>query len=182
MVAISLTTNNFQWVEIYSSITFSITPRFLSLYRRLFGGGGGYWARGGLNVQMDGLMGCPDHIMLAIAEVTALEQWKAQERSNGSLSVRELVRRGDAIEAQLREPRMQHEIDQQTGDASHLSFVPSQSSQPSTSTSTPVRTPPVQTSQVGLGIEAQQQIAKIFRETAILYLHTVMSEAIPGTY
>ncbi len=43
-------------------------------------------------------------------------------------------------------------------------------------------TPPTTNTSVSNGFELQYQIARVFRETAILYLHTVLSETNPGTY
>lgn len=51
---------------------------------------------------MENLTGCPDEAMLALAEISGLGQWKASEQAKGSLSFRELVRRGDDIEQRLR--------------------------------------------------------------------------------
>ncbi|GBE84085.1 hypothetical protein SCP_0600630 [Sparassis crispa] len=46
--------------------------------------------------------GCPDEAVLATAEISALAHWKAAEQRSGSFSMRELVRRRDLIEQQLR--------------------------------------------------------------------------------
>lgn len=56
---------------------------------------------------MENLTGCPDEAMLALAEISGLAQWKTSEQAKGSLSFRELVRRGDDIEQRLR--NRQHE-------------------------------------------------------------------------
>ncbi|KAI0789851.1 fungal-specific transcription factor domain-containing protein [Abortiporus biennis] len=92
------------WVDVQSSVTLMQRPRFLSLYRRLFAGGAGYWANANehYDLRMDKLTGCPDEAMLAIAEIAALAQWKATELHNGTLSTRELIKRGDLIEQTLK--------------------------------------------------------------------------------
>ncbi|KAH9950003.1 fungal-specific transcription factor domain-containing protein, partial [Amylocystis lapponica] len=140
----------------------TMPPRFLSLYRRLFAGGAGYWASTQqLDLRMDVLTGCPDEAMLGIAEVSALAHWKAAELRAGSLSVRELIRRGDHIEQQLRArvtPR--HWVDDETplDPASPLG----------------------QDNAAFAREEARRVIVDIYREAAILYLHTVLSESLPG--
>ncbi len=60
-------------------------------YRRLFRGGHAQWAAAQA-LRMDGLMGCPDEVMLAIAEVANLAYWKSNCIRAGRLSIRELVR------------------------------------------------------------------------------------------
>jgi len=91
---------------------------------------------------MDLLSGCPDEAMLAIAEVSALAHWKTSQLCNGSLSYPELIRRGTAIEQQLR----------------HY---------PSNDTTQPTQ-------------EDRSLAASIFREAAHLYLHTILSNSMPG--
>lgn len=168
-----------------SSITFAQPPRFLSLYRRLFGGGAGYWAntRQG-NLRMDALTGCPEEAMLALAEISALAHWKMSELRNGSLSVRELIRRGDMIETQLRQraaPRHAGEGNLTPLDphlaATTMQFSMTMSGTPSASTSSGVTAHATAISKD----EASTVVADIFRETAVLYLHTILSEALPGT-
>lgn len=46
-------------------------------------------------------MGCPDEVLLILAETADLAQWKRQQHQLGILSVKELVRKGEAIEAML---------------------------------------------------------------------------------
>ncbi|KAH7106314.1 fungal-specific transcription factor domain-containing protein [Auriculariales sp. MPI-PUGE-AT-0066] len=94
------------WMDIFGSITQLRSPRFLDMYRRLFKGYDGYWSTS-LGVEhsklrMEGLMGCPDEVMLAIAETAELAAWAQHQRKTGKLSVRELVSRADAIERELR--------------------------------------------------------------------------------
>lgn len=48
-------------------------------------------------------MGCPDEVLLILAETADLAQWKRQERRLGTLSTRDLLRRGEAIELMLRD-------------------------------------------------------------------------------
>ena len=77
-------------MDIMSSVTFLQPPRFLSLYRRLFKSGAGYWATTGehsFECKMDSLTGCPDSTVLAIAEIAALAHWKAH--TDGLLGLQE---------------------------------------------------------------------------------------------
>lgn len=96
------------WCDIMSTLTLKTTPKHLSFYRRLFRGGSGYWGltQQGVSdesaLRMDSLTGCPDEVLLGIAEIATLSCWKTQELRKGSLSMRELIRRGDVIERHLR--------------------------------------------------------------------------------
>lgn len=164
-------------------------PKFLALYRRLFGSvggpgnGAGFWSGSGhddsYELRMDSLTGCPDDVILGIAEVSALAYWKAQEQQNGRLSMRELIRRGDIIEQQLRthtEPESFAEVDQAP-------------MHPSLSSSGGVDFATMSTSLLSLestnaspSEEMRRVVASIFRETVVLYLHTVLSDSIPGTH
>jgi len=107
-----------QWLDVVSSMTLMRPPKFLALYRRLFGHNNNFWTGShddSYELRMDSLTGCPDDVMLGIAEISALAHWKTQEQQNGCLSMRELIRRGDAIEQQLRthtEPVSFAEMDQ----------------------------------------------------------------------
>ena len=116
-----------------------------------------YWVNGSnlempQRLRMDLLSGCPDEAMLAIAEVSVLAHWKASQLRNGSLSYPELVRRGTAIEQQLRQYTSNDHDARLRGTADST-----QSTQ-----------------------EDRLLVASIFREAAHLYLHTVLSNSIPG--
>ena len=103
-------------------------------------------------LRMDLLSGCPDEAMLAIAEVSALAQWKTSQLHNGSLSYPELIRRGTAIEQQLRQfPSNDHDARLQ---GTNNAMQPTQ--------------------------EDRSLAASIFREAALLFLHTVLSNSMPG--
>lgn len=181
-----------QYVDIFASITLMQPPRYLSLYKRLFGGGAGFWATNASpagsvgqhsELRMDTLSGCPDEALLAIAEVSALANWKHQEQLSGSLSVRELIRRGDAIEKELRERAAGKRMDDDDFGGQASSFgggldmpaglaAPMSSPQLGMSGSRSTRSPVDKTKHI---------IGEMFREAAVLYLHTVLSESVPGT-
>ncbi|KAH7925835.1 hypothetical protein BV22DRAFT_1064197 [Leucogyrophana mollusca] len=169
------------WLDIMSSLTLGTTPKYLLFYRRLYRGGNGYWAgsrqatNDDFDLRMDGLIGCPDEVLLGIAEISTLSHWKAQEIRKGALSMRELIRRGDVIEQHIR---------------SHPDFVPCREGdqvplhQDLASVSLIHDT--TLTAASGLpGVafpteDMRQLVAIIFREAAVLYLHTVLSDANPG--
>ena len=155
-------------------MTLAQPPRFLPLYRRLFGGGAGYWASNmspsmgaqQSELRMDGLTGCPDEALLAIAEISALAHWKVSELQNGSLSVRELVRRGEVIEKELRQRSSVKEEEVQGG----LDMTPAGL--------------PMAMGSHGMSRSSvdpsKQLVGEMFREAALIYLHTVISDSAPG--
>ncbi|KAH9856610.1 fungal-specific transcription factor domain-containing protein [Lenzites betulinus] len=183
------------FIDVLASITLKQPPRFLSMYKRLFGGSSGFWgnhAAAGLSGQhtelrMDAITGCPDDAILALAEVSALAHWKATELANGSLSMRELIRRGDIIEKELRERAsgVRGEEDEYHGQGTPLpgmdmGVAPAglpmamgmSGVQPGMSGASRSPRGPVDTT--------KHVIGEMFRESAILYLHTVLSDSSPG--
>jgi C6 transcription factor Pro1 len=176
-----------QWLDIVSSMTLMRPPRYLALYRSLFGSSRDFWATPGHNhndsyeLRMDSLTGCPDDVMLGIAEVSALADWKLQEQRNGCLSVRELIRRGGAIEQQLRthtEPESFAEVDQ----APMHPSLPGTNIDYAGSPSLSALSCPVDTTIQFPSEEMRRVVASLYRESTILYLHTVLNDPIPGTF
>lgn len=180
----------YQYIDVLASITLKQPPRFLSLYKRLFGGGAGFWANTASPAQnaelrMDGLTGCPNDALLALAEISALAHWKASELQNGSLSVRELIRRGDIIEKELRERATglraeEEEYQSQAAAIAGLDMSPA-------GLPMAMGLPHVQPGMSGASRSPRAQadaskhiIGEMFRETAVLYLHTVLSDSSPG--
>jgi hypothetical protein len=135
----------------------------MSLWQTLLDGcQSSFWMNGNdldmRRLRMDLLTGCPDEAMLAIAETSSLAQWKALQVRNNCLSYPELIRRGNIIEQQLRQNQSQH---LQSGDASQTRLLVS----------------------TNVTLEDNRLvIANIFRDTAVLYLHTVLSSALPGEH
>jgi len=144
------------WVDVFSSLSLLRPPKFLQLWKQLLSEQK-YWVNGNnldmpQRLRVDLLSGCPDEAMLAIAEVSALAQWKSSQLHNDSLSYPELIRRGNAIEHQLRQyPSDDHDARLQGANNA---------------------TQPTQ--------EDRSLAASIFREAALLYLHTVLSNSMPG--
>lgn len=170
-------------------------PRYLALYRRLFGSISAYWPCTGqspedaYDLRMDSLAGCPDEVMLGIAEVSALAHWKAQEQQNGSLSMRELIRRGDVIEQQLRAahantgPDFFSEIDQAPLHPSlpGAAGVDYNAVSPTAMHAHTSSSPQLSHTIVPFPTEDMRRlVAEIFREAVILYLHMVLSDPVPG--
>jgi hypothetical protein len=149
------------WLDVFSSLSALRPPKFLTLWQSLLGEQNNFWNGSELEMphklRMDGLTGCPDEAMLAIAEVSALAHWKASQIRNSCLSYPDLIRRGTAIEQQLR--RNQDRT------------LSSDASQARVHGSADVTQPTE---------EERSVIANIFRETANLYLHTVLSNSTPG--
>ncbi|KAL5526006.1 hypothetical protein ACEPAG_7344 [Sanghuangporus baumii] len=91
------------WYDVFAAISQQQSPRFLETYRLLFGNLISREASGQTAeiTNMSHFMGCPEDVLLILAETAALAQWKVQERQIGTLSNRELLRRGVAIENRL---------------------------------------------------------------------------------
>jgi hypothetical protein len=143
-------------------------PKYLALYKRLFGDLAGWHLQSG-EIRMDSLTGCPEEVLLGIAEVSELSHWKAAEKRKATLSNVDLIRRGNEIEQRLRKasssPVCRGEVDTTPlhptlvqADSEAVDAVPFPSN------------------------ETRQLVAKIFSETVLLYLHTVLSDSNPGTY
>ncbi|KAG1739188.1 fungal-specific transcription factor domain-containing protein [Suillus paluster] len=169
------------WYDIMSTLTLQTMPKHLTFYRRLFRGGSGYWALAQQGIgdesvlRMDSLTGCPDEVLLGIVEISTLSCWKMQELRKGSLSMRELIRRGDVIERHLR-----------TQTETVLSVDADQTPLHPDLSSTAAELGNVQDSPAGQARaslpadDSRRLVADIFREAAILYLHTVLSDPNPG--
>lgn len=157
-----------------SSVTFLQPPRFLSLYRRLFKSGAGYWASTGehFELKMEFLTGCPDGAVLAIAETAALAHWKATEMRNGCLSVRELIRRGDLIEQDLKAHPVS--LDGEKPAAAQVTdpMLAASGALPGVMGDGADTTAPTD--------DVRMLVARIHREGALLYLQTVLHDALPG--
>lgn len=132
-------------------------PKFTTLWKRVLEDQNDYWGNGN-TMDMQALTGCPNDAMLAIADISALAHWKSTQQRNGTLSFPELVRRGNSIEQHIR----RYQADQP-------SIVDSVQGLP---------TP----SDAMLPTDEQRILAAaIFRETSMLYLHTILSTPTPGT-
>lgn len=69
------------WMDVFGSISLCKAPRFLSLYRTLFTPGAldsMASVSGTIETNMDRVMGCPNEVVLAFAEIANLEARKAE--------------------------------------------------------------------------------------------------------
>jgi hypothetical protein len=162
------------WLDVMSTITLLTIPKHLAFYRRLYRGGGGFWsatsgmsAKEDSDLRVDNLTGCPDEVLLGIAEISTLSCWKAQEMRKGCLSMKELIRRGNIIESHLR---------------SCETAYPREPDQTPLHPDLPVDEDPNAEGLTGIPavVDTRQLVANIYRETALLYLHTISSGPIPG--
>ncbi|CAL1716988.1 unnamed protein product [Somion occarium] len=86
------------WFDVLASVTTQQVPTFLKVYRELFGRTGAYIDDPAPEISMLPVMGCENHIVLAIAEISNLAYWKSVQQQRGSLSMPDLVARGLDIE------------------------------------------------------------------------------------
>lgn len=148
------------FIDIASSLTLMRPPKYFSLYQRLLS-----WNDNNLllqpgSMQMEMLTGCPDEALLAIAEVSCLAYWKGNEERKSSLSIRELIRRGDDIERRLRQQTSSSFLHPETSHSLTNNFMSVEATFPSE--------------------DVRRLLGSIFRETALLYLHTILNGTIPS--
>ncbi|KAG1905427.1 fungal-specific transcription factor domain-containing protein [Suillus fuscotomentosus] len=105
------------WFDVLASATLSRRPKFLDVLRSLYDPATAV-DDGRPELSMMCVMGCENHIVLALAEIANLACWKDECRRVGRLIVPELVRRGQNIEAIL----------QTTNDSDHLQGFESEKS------------------------------------------------------
>lgn len=149
-----------QWMDIFSGLSQVCPPKFFVLWKRMLGQSGAHWREDKLTsvgFRMDLVTGCPDDVMLAFAEVSSLASWKRYQERKGTLSARELVHLGEDIEHRLRE---RQQINLGCGDDKRGLLCTG--------------------NDVNDG--ARTLIGEIFRESAILYLNTILSSSSPRAY
>lgn len=95
------------WFDVLASISHSQQPYFMQEYRQLFGLSSAY-IEGPVSVlepskelSMMSVMGCENHVVWAMAEISCLAVWKQEAQHRGCLSIPELVQRGKDIERYL---------------------------------------------------------------------------------
>ena len=143
-------------------------PRFMEVYHRIFKGKTAYGTNQ-LGSLFESFTGFPDEILYAIAQTSELAYWKSKELLKGTLSTRELIRRGDAIEQGIKQVQeitatsnglsldlgLIAELSQLVGGDSNLEFS-------------------------FLSDDPRRGIRELFKESALLYLHTTLSDSNPG--
>ncbi|KAI9570560.1 hypothetical protein HD554DRAFT_2082971, partial [Boletus coccyginus] len=103
------------WFDVLASATLVREPRFLTVIQDLFGKQSAFFDDEPIipmaEYSMMSVMGCENYIVLALAKTASLANWKEFHTNAGSLSVKELVRRGQKIEEILKQPSShQHEF------------------------------------------------------------------------
>lgn len=93
------------WFDVLASVTAQTIPRFLETYRQLFDPNRSYLEDAGNSrgrcppeTSMLDVMGCENNIVLAIAEISWLACWKETQVRNQCLSIPRLVERGLEIQ------------------------------------------------------------------------------------
>ncbi|KAG8732015.1 hypothetical protein FRC11_001069 [Ceratobasidium sp. 423] len=177
------------WMDIFSSISLCRSPRFLGLYRRLLQPNTWYPTGQRSGLQLENIMGCADGIMLCLAEIADLAHWKSEQQAAGCLSMPELVRRGLVIEKDLRREGQSLYRQQQQENGMWGSVPPRATATPSVNldlpnglrlgqSHSPPSSPPLPNAVLD-GNELRRLVSDIFREAAILYLHTELSDLRP---
>jgi hypothetical protein len=122
-------------------------------------------------LQMETISGFTDEALLGLAETSALAYWKSGELRKGSLSVRELIRRGNEIDLRIQERQLAPVTFVETGQAP---LHPSLPQVPMAEGGHPITPWPSK--------DMRRVAADIYRESVFLYLHTVMSDCNPGKF
>lgn len=143
-------------------------PRFMDVYHRIFKHGVAFGS-GHFGSLFESFTGFPDEILYAIAQTSELAYWKAQETMKGTLSTRELIRRGDAIEQGIRQV---HEATV-TSSILPLDLGLGVELSPLLSGDSNLESPL-------LNDDARRCVRGLFKESALLYLHTTLCDPNPG--
>ncbi|KAH8117769.1 fungal-specific transcription factor domain-containing protein [Phellopilus nigrolimitatus] len=155
------------WFEVLASVTQVRPPRFLEAYRDVFGCASARVVEVDVDPAINGgaeadfsmltVMGCDNRTFVALAEISALAAWKEEQTKRQKLSSVELVRRGFAIEEKYLLRTMDAE-----GDLPRTAVVPAGTTYSYTDGAD--------------SLENRRRLtADIFRASARLYLHTVLS-------
>lgn len=152
------------WFDVLASVTQMRVPKFLEVYRTVFGPKQGAFidATPSRELSMIPIMGCENHIVLAIAETSELSHWKEMQSRSGRPSMMKLVQRG-------------MEIEQKYLQRSSTGLFPQD----------PYLMPP--TSNTYADQEAREVYQRrkltndVFRASAKVYLHTVLSGDYPSS-
>ncbi|KAG2154035.1 fungal-specific transcription factor domain-containing protein [Suillus clintonianus] len=91
------------WFDVLASATLIRPPKFLDVLRSFYDPDTAFNSDRP-ELSMMRVMGCENRIVLGLAEIANLACWKDEHRRAGKLSVPELVRHGQRIEALLKPP------------------------------------------------------------------------------
>jgi hypothetical protein len=152
------------WFDVLASVTQMRVPRFLEIYRSVFGPKQEAYIESAPcpELSMIPIMGCENHILLAIAEISELSHWKEMQTRTGCLSMPKLVQRGMEIEQKYLQRTCNGMFPQD-----------------------PYLTPPAGTAYADQEAREVYQRRKltndVFRASARVYLHTVLSGDYPSS-
>lgn len=94
LVTVKFLVSVFSWLEITNCVSSGLTPTLSHLHDRLLGGNDP-------PIRLEKVMGCENAVMILIAQIGSLDQWKRQAQASGKLSIIELVTRATSIEKDL---------------------------------------------------------------------------------
>jgi len=101
------------WFDVLASATLVRKPRFLDVIKELFTPQQVFFGDEIVppmeEYSMMSVMGCENHIVLALAEIAALASWKEERTKAGNLSVPDLVKRGEKIQEILKKSTWHHQ-------------------------------------------------------------------------
>ena len=143
-------------------------PRFMDVYHRMFKPKTAF-GTSQLGSLFEPFTGFPDEILYAVAQTSELAFWKSQESLKGTLSTRELIRRGDAIERGIRQ------IQETTATSNSISLDLGLGPELS-----PLMSGDSNLDSPFLNDDARRGVRDLFKESALLYLHTTLSDSNPG--
>lgn len=91
------------WFDVLAAITTRRPPLLLHYTRALFDPNRG-WVGAPPRYSMLSPMGCENRVVWALAETAYLAEWKTRQETAGTLSMRVLLQRAEAIDAHLHPP------------------------------------------------------------------------------
>lgn len=147
------------WFDCLAAISQLRSPQFLHIYRDLFGTPMASIDSDDPDVSMMDVMGCSATGFLSLAEIANLAHWKEEQRKLGKLSYPLLVERGRDIETRFLNSR-----NFEPGDVSYVAGASAEL----------LMTPD--------GVEFRRRlVSNVFRASAKVYLHSVISGGFPET-
>ncbi|KAI0649396.1 fungal-specific transcription factor domain-containing protein [Trametes meyenii] len=174
------------WFDVLASVTTRTVPRFLETYRALFSGAyiGDPSTSAAPEISMLPVMGCENKIVLAIAEISNLAYWKSSQIRRGTLSIPELVHRGADIEETLLGPSSPQPLavplqPGMYGPQALQHHIPGMYGQAQTQTQTHAHAQAGQDFTENEVARRRRLTNDIFRASAKVYLHTVLSGDYP---
>ena len=191
------------WFDVLASVTTQQIPRFLVVYRQLFDRSRRAYIEdpnqsSPPEISMLPVMGCENNIVLAIAEISNLACWKESQTKRHCLSIPKLVERGMEIEAKFLTPggasspsaiRGVNGLPPTPGPSSSMGSAYAMDGQAYAAASgmyaqSPVYGPAPGMMPLGNGaseVELRRRLTNdIFRASARVYLHTVLSGDYPS--